>query len=355
MATWRHQQYGSATDAVRQSDLGDIASAYGCAKRFAFRKREEAASMGAPRKRERLSAKMALGTAVHETIRRALEHPDYSAGILDSRGERLPTEARVLETVEAELRAESEREGAPIDWYGDDSAVEKQNAVMMVRGALREVGRRAKKVIACEAPFVAELGGFFLGGTIDIVFEALDGALVLADWKTGAQRMHPIVLAHGYQIAMYSHAVGAGTFYPGEAREMRIGRHPDRAFIVHLRDHIPYAKKTTKAAERAEEAAFFKVAQGEKVTCVAGDERGPGWYAANRRPEDVARFGESLRNIVNTVRLGRFIETIDEHCVRCPYKGPCLTDGHAVSGDEAKQLEAALRGVDLGDASDLAA
>ena len=349
MTRWDHRRYGSASDPIRQSDLADIASAYGCSKRFQMRKQAEAE--GRLEVRETISGRMANGTAIHETIRAYLD--DCRAWPRIQQGE-LPSPEAVAQVYARELVTAAE--GKRIEWYGDDLTQIGLDAVAMVRGALRATAERAADIVACEAPFLVELDEYWLQGTIDLVYrpKSAPDAIAFLDWKTGEQRIAQIILDHGYQTAIYSHAIADGVLFPGTPRASSPKMFPAEIHVVHLRDFVPYKKATTKTVERPEECAHFGVSRGTKVKLVAGDTRGPGFYRAHRKPEDVARLRVSIRNIVSTVRLGRFVEFLDEHCDRCPFKSACLTDGHAVAGDEKKQLEAALRGVDF-DADEVAA
>jgi hypothetical protein len=346
--TWNPRAYGTASDPVRQSDLSDIASAYGCSKRFQLRKEAEAA--GEELRRETASGRMVVGSAVHGTIHRYLTRASHR--ILGS-GDTPSHEAIRVVLIEELDRA---REGRPIEWYGDDRQAEITNATHMVHGALRTLADRASSIVLAEAPFRATIDGgngqaYHVVGTVDLVYRTRDGELALADWKTGAQRLPQIILDHGYQLGIYAHALAEGTFrVAGEDR--RIEQFPSELYVVHLRDFVPYAKASSKVVDRPEECAFYGVERGTKVKTKAGDLRGPGWYRAHRTEADVARLRHSIRKLVSGVRLGVLFEHVDEHCGRCPFKARCLADGHAVDGAERARLEAALRGVDLGGTDD---
>lgn len=351
-ARWDHRRYGTREDPIRQSDLADIASAYGCPKRFSYRKRADAAGPDASRAREAISGRAANGTAIHATIASYLDDCRSSTRIF---GGELPSRDAVGAMYRRALLAAAE--GRTITWYDSDPSALAEDAVAMVLGALREVPRRAASIVAVEAPFIAKLDEYWLQGTIDIVYRPRGGApdaIAFADWKTGQQRMAQILLDHGYQAGIYAHALHSGVLWPDTSRSLEPRTFPSAIHVVHLGDHVPYKKASTKTVSRPEEAEFFGVSIGEKVKTVVGQERGPAWYASRRTLDDIARLRVSIKNIVSTVRLGRFIEAIDEHCDRCPFRGPCLTDGYAVSGEEARQLEQSLRGVELDGLDDVA-
>lgn len=340
MSWW--QKYGTADMPVRQSDLNDIASQTGCPKRF-FYKREEL--LAGDTKDRKPHWRMALGTAVHAVIERGLVNAwdvlvrAFGPGneFTDKPPSWAPESLRlkVAQALREEMTkaAGLDENGQPreVDWYDENPVVEMAAGVAMVLGALRTTVERADSIIACEAPFIAELDGFSLIGTIDLVYRRRgDLAVCLDDWKSGERKMHPILIDHGYQGAIYHYAVEHGVLFPGvEGREMRLGVAPAELHIVHLRDFVPYVKKPRTP--------------GKSV----GDLRGPGWYASKRTSEDVNRLRVSLKTVVGTVRMNRRLESLGEQCARCPYKGQCLNAGRDLSKDEQRLIEDALAGIDL--------
>lgn len=394
MATWRHQSYGSEEDPIRQSDLSDLAGDYGCAKRFEFRKRAEAEGIAA--QFERAAGKTVKGTAVHETLKAYLSG---AHGVRVLAGE-VPRPEAVRAVYDRELqKAATTSDGRllPIEWYGDDPEKMAAECVTMVHGVLADMPARASKIVAVEAPFLAQIGKYWLKGTIDVAYRprAAPETLGLLDWKTGEQRLSQIILDHGYQTGIYAHALHTGVLFPNdENRAFAPAAFPSEIFIVHLRDYLPYTKRQSKTIDRPEEVEFFGYPKGTKiqVECpgaaaeedeeapsidelieasslgskahgkkkprkkaprrctdplVVRGRRGPGWYAARRHEEDVARLAVSIRNIVSTVRLGRFVEFIGEPCVRCPFKATCLTEGYGPDKEEAREIEQALKGVEF--------
>ena len=340
---WDCRKYGTESDPIRQSDLAEIAGSYSCSKRLAYRKELEAS--GQKPERDRANYKGIGGTAVHEAIHTYLTDPRASARIL--RGE-LPSDEAIASVICREM--ERAANGLIIDWYGEDPVKWGLDALAMAKGALADVGQRAADIVASEADFLAPIEcddkTYWLRGTMDLVYRSKEGALVLADWKTGEQRQPQVVIDHGYQLGIYAHALRHGALTRGD-KTWTVGQWPDELYIVHLRDHVPYQRATSKTADRAEEAAFWGVQRGEKVKLAKGDRRGPAWYSARRTEADVARLKHSIRKIVGGVRLGILYEHIGNHCGKCSFSGACLSDGHAVSGNERKQLESALSGLDL--------
>jgi hypothetical protein len=354
MPAWNYRLYGTEADPLRQSDLSALASSHSCPKKFAYEKEEQVTGV-----RERTSAswKACIGTATHETCKRILTRAVESvlAG-------KVPPIDQVLAVLNTEL--ERAAEGLPINWRNGsrgtaNPSTELMKAAHMVRGAVREVGKRAKRIVLVEAPFklALERDGkvYHLTGTLDLAYETHDGKLVLVDWKTGEQLMVQVILDHGYQFGIYAEALARGVFYPGEYREVVIGRYPDEIYVGHLRDFVPYEKLTDKAPTRREQLEHFGISEGQKVKVPKGQERGPGWYRANRTEADRARLIHSVHTIVGTVRLGRFVEHIDEGCAFCPHRAKCFGDGFAPMGSEKAALEKNLAGLDFDGFGDEAA
>lgn len=347
MTWWR--KFGTAEMPVRQSALNDIASQNGCGKRFFY---DHDALVEKP-KRETAGWKPVLGTAVHAVIERALtktwpkmvalfgpDAPPRPDGVAESWAPKALRD-RVDEILREELTRAAEGvtgiKGARVEWYDEDPETEIAAGVAMVIGALRTTVERAEEVLACEAPFRAQLDEYHLEGTMDLVYRprgAEPGTVAIADWKTGARKLHQVLLDHGYQGAIYSHALEHGVLWPGvEGREKRFATWPAAIDIVHLRDFVPYVKKTKDKKP--------------------GDLRGPGWCRSQRSAGDVARLRVSLATVVGTVRMGRRLERLGEQCARCPYRGPCLgSEGYGPSKDEQRAIAAATRGIEFDDGLD---
>lgn len=348
MSGWNHQAYATAADPLRQSDLNEIAgSSYSCPKRFEFRKHAEA--NGVERAR-RSYANREIGTAVHETISRVLKN-DASRHAVLVKG-RLPQESKVLQVVEEEFNraVDIASNGQGVEWGKLRQFDTFKEAVAMVRGALRTLGDRCAEVLLVEAPFTLEFSRglskpIHAMGTCDLVYLAHDGEVGLLDWKTGKAKPDRISLDHGYQLALYARAVEEGLFYQsgtiGEGEPVTVGRYPKHIDIVHVRDFTPYKKKT-KRKLTVMDAAWAGGEAGKPHEFVAGDERGPGWFPSHRTANDDARFAVSLKTLVGTVRLGRFLEHIGPDCTRCEYRERCLTEGHGPSEQERRALNRAL-------------
>lgn len=365
MTGWDHRQYGTESDPFRQSDLNQLTSSFGCGRRMQFNK--EADANEDKRKTERAFGGRVIGTATHGVIARVL----WSAPDKILRGGRMKEP-----TLRSALREEIDvaAEGLPIEWGKKKEKAELDAAFEMIRGALETLPEYAKSIELVEAPFTVEVPSKMRKkahgrGTIDLVFRGHDDALWFSDWKTGAQRADQITLDHGYQVAMYSTALQFGKFEDprlsspiehvriagieaakkrgGALGSFAFGERPAGAYIVHLRDFVGYSRKGKRKLSALDEG-WRGMSAGDVYAYEKGDPRGRGWYASRRTPIDDARFALSVSTVVGTVRLGRFVEMIGEGCRRCPYKGPCLTDGAGFAADEMKEVNAAL-GDDLED------
>jgi hypothetical protein len=378
---WDYRRFGTATDPIRQSALGAFASQDGCGRRYRYERDAEAA--GIERERRTAHWRPTVGTAVHAAIERALGREPMVSAVLEGR---LPSAQRVDAVIDEELVRAAE--GREIEWGDASASLERVTARWMVLGALRTVAERAQRIVAIEAPFTVELDGYTLGGTIDLAYEprgvAPGSEVAFADWKTGERRPHQVVLDHGYQTGIYSLALASGVLWPGEPRELRIGMHPSAVHIVHLRAYASHERTRAvlaavrESADTSKEIAVRVARRGWPVSthAIAGalraladdglvakkragkdtiwsattTDREPAadaiWLESRRRPDDVARLRVSLRTIVGTVRMGRFVEQIGEQCGRCPFRAACLGDGH-VSADTARLVERALDGLDL--------
>lgn len=396
---WNHRKWGTLEDPIHKSQLSTLVGEYACTKQFQLDRVREVTGSD---ERDTCSGKTEMGTAAHETIARALRHDATREAVLAGRS------TATLDQVRRVVLEEFERAcaGREVVWYGKHE----QEGVLgdvtaMVFGLLHDLSRHVADVVLVEAGFIAPLGDLWLEGHTDLVYRprGASDALAFTDWKTGAQRPHQLVLDHGYESGIYSVALERGLFLPVEvlrqwradvaaapldppdrdalasARTERDGMHaalrglarrhqrgeplaegavtfgrfPDVIRLTHLADYVPYEKKGTKAVERPEDLEHWSrvlgrpVAVGEKVNYEKGQMRGAAWLRVRRCAEDVQRLERLLKAVVGWTRFGLFVEAVSEKCTRCAYKTECLTSGYALRGDEAKELTAALRGLDL--------
>lgn len=407
---WNPRRFGTVDFPVHKSHLNTITGEYGCPKRFDYdmkvahgahdrtiiKLRDDRAATA----RGIISASLACGSAVHETLARALTNPEIRDVALAvgpnadlHRSEKI-SRARVRATFWEELDRESGTR--TIEW-GDTTDDE---YVDMVHGALINLHRYAAEVVLIEAGFTLELDGIYCAGHTDLIYRPRRAphTLALGDWKTGKTKPDPIELNHGWESGIYSAAMRFGTFLGREhvsfetapdggwvascmgqsvvrsthwqaerdaleaaldqlARggthpaTVRFEQFPSEIHHVHLRDYIPYAKAGSKTIKRDEDLAHYGVDASTKVHFMRGDIRGPAWLPVSREEREVPRLKHRLKTVVGTVRMNRFLDLVGERCNRCPYKQLCLNDGYAPTGAELEQLTQALReaGISLND------
>lgn len=390
---WNYRRFGSVDFPIHKSHLNTITGNYGCPKRFQYEMDVQHGS-GTRDTKDRgiISASLACGSAVHETLARALSNPDVRAAVLAGPG--AVSRARVRATFWEEL--DKEIGTRQLEW-GDTSD---DDYIDMVHGALDQLHTYAADVVLIEAGFTLQLNGLYFAGHTDLIYRPrwASDTLALADWKTGKTKPDPIELNHGWESGIYSAAMRFGTFlgrehvtfesapdggwtgtclgrsvtrsthwqaerdaleagldelargaeHPGT---VRFDQFPSEIHHIHLRDYIPYRKAGKKQAKRKEDLAHYGLASPGTVEYVAGERRGPAWVPVRRDEREVPRLKHRLKTVVGTVRMGRFLDLVGERCNRCPFQQQCLNDGYAPQGEELERLTQAFAeaGLDMHD------
>lgn len=390
---WTYKRFGTLAQPIHKSDLVEITHGdYGCPRRFRFAMDELADNGGVRAEPSTIvHAKTAAGSAVHETLARALTNERVLPEILAGKP---PSREAVHKTFEHEFYVATE--GRDIDWGKEDAGELVDERVTMVHSALAELHRHVKRVVLVEAGFAVALDGIQLAGHVDLVYEptAEPGTLGLADWKTGSQKPDSIELDHGWEAGIYSLALARGTFLRRDAvtlaphesggwsgrchthdlvratkwqaerdaleaglgsiaagetvdGALSFGQFPSRLHMVHLGDYVPYAKAGKKTVKRREDCEHYGLQAGTEYRFKAGERRGPAWLPIARKETDIPRLQHRLRTVVGTVRMGRFFDLVGERCNRCRFEHQCLNTGYAPVGDELRELEATLKGAGL--------
>jgi len=390
---WNYKKWATLHQPVHKSDLSSLTSStFGCTERFRRRKDSEE---GAAQRTDTIWGKRIYGTAVHETIARALSSTELSDRLLGGGAVSLQ---RIDDVFAAEvIRA---AEGREIVWYGKADSPDKlaSECVAMIHGLLTDLHRWVAKIMLVEPGFISPLGDYWIAGYTDLVFRPRSNpsGIAFADWKTGVSLPHQIELDHGFESGFYAQALSHGSFLQREFIESRgnnglwsahspyassydkatrfdaeracmesslvhlaevasaekptvhFGEFPSELYYVHLRDYIPYEKSGTKQIDRSEQLAFYGQQSQCKVRYAAGDTRGPAWYSMRRTKSDVPRLEHLLRRVVKMVRMGVFFESIDGNkCSRCPFRNDCLNDGYELRGEEKKDAERVLRNEEI--------
>ena len=402
MPVWNYKKYGTAVDPVHKSHLNDITGEYGCDARFKRAMDEQLAGRMQDAEEHGVNGKAAAGNASHEVIARVLDSDDARERLLSG------TWKVSFKQVEDAYREEFEHEVGrrEVRWYKDRPDKIHTERAHMITGLLNNLHTRVAEVLLAEGGFIVKLEDIWLSGHVDLLYRphSMPLGIAQADWKTGAQKPHVIELDHGWESGIYSEGCRAGYFidraslkrrrlpdgqweviaessmyidhslYWAQRKAMELaliqralasertldpeplvptfGQFPDELWYVHLGDYVPYQKSGDKKISRREDVEYYQLRVDDKVEYKAGDLRGPAWLPVKRSESDVPRLATQLRNIVGTVRMGRFTERLGEKCVRCPFKDKCLTGGYQVRGaekDELRALASATRGLDIED------
>lgn len=400
-ARWDHRRWGTLDDPVHKSQLSSLVGEYACTKQFQFDRLRDARGEA----RTAIAGTSAMGTAAHETIARALRAA--SAWRLGETPRDFPPDSVRRVLCEEYTRAVA---GLEVNWYGKGSYdVALAERLAQLLGLFHDMRQHVASVELVEAGFISEVGDLWTEGHVDLVYRPREAptALALTDWKTGSQKPHQVVLDHGYESGFYSAALERGLFLPtdvltrwrtlahedpgavplasedaqaldaapSERDAMHValralarrrqagldvpegvvvfGHFPEVVRLTFLPDYVPYQKAGKKRVERPEECEFWGLSEPGEVKYQAGQLRGPAWYRVRRSADDMPRLERLLRGVVGWVRMGKFVEAVGEKCMRCPYRGPCLTSGYELGTGDTKDLNAALRGLDLTAANDL--
>ncbi len=383
---WLYKRYGSASDPIHKSDLNGITGDYGCDRQFRYYKDAQADGQDESETERVVSGKAAAGNAVHETIARALQNPEMRARVLAGPAD--VSRKRIADVFAEELQREAA--GREIAWYRDKADKVCADRVSMVVGLLSRLHAHVAEVVLVEGGFIVPFEGYWLSGHIDLLYRPKNNpaGLALADWKSGAQKPHAIELEHGWEAGIYSLAVRAGFFLARDSltdKELQaagshlsarrealeavlieralaaeagapivpsFGEFPEEIWHVHLGDYVPYQKAGSKECKRPEDVRHYGSPAGTKLKYLAGDLRGPAWLPVRRTEEDIPRLAYQLRQVVGTVRMGRFAERRGEKCMRCAFREPCLNTGYAPRGEEQRETERRLRVLDDAELSD---
>lgn len=380
---WNFREFGTIGDPIHKSHLNDLTGEYGCLKRVRYDKDELSEGKSRESATE-CSGRMTAGTATHETVARAASNPTVREQLLAG------THKVTAERCTTVYREEFARVvgGRDVRWYEEDPEKLTEKRGAMIAGVLNDLHAHVKSVRFLEAGFIVRIGQYYCSGHVDLIYEPrrAPGTLALADWKTGAQRPSQMELDHSWESGIYSAAMKAGLWIAREHVELPLDapdkydrerlaledeliraahvyegsgeilphvqildEFPSDIRYVHLPDYVPYEKATKKHLERREELEFFNMAEAGDRKFVKGDRRGPAWYEVRRRETDIPRLESLLRNIIGTVRMGRFFESVGEKCTRCPHREACLNGGYGIVGAEKKALDRMLDEVGVED------
>jgi len=211
------------------------------------------------------------------------------------------------------LEFEGPERSIPVDCNNRDEEVSKYraDAVEIINQYRQKPYNREARVILSEAPFTAKIGRVEFTGTVDQIRENPDGSLELLDYKS-SQRVPPeAALTSSYQLILYSLAMLYGTFHT-ENSEVQFHQLPDHATWYHLRNHIPYRRKTTV---------------GNRVFLKGDEKPGDPRHRISITPDMIAAFRKDVAKIARAIKEGIFPRVATTaNCSLCKFSKACMQD-----------------------------
>ena len=135
------------------------------------------------------------------------------------------------------------------------------------------------EVLHSEKEFSFNINSYPISGTIDLIFKDKQGRIVLRDLKTDSSEPSPEFLARDIQFSLY---------YLGAIRGLNLT--PDLIEWYHVRNAIPYKRKTTKNG----------------VQFQPGDARANPSISVSRKIEDIPEIEREIRYIIQGIRFNIF-------------------------------------------------
>jgi len=201
----------------------------------------------------------------------------------------------------------------PVDWNNREVEVEKYRdmAVEIINNYRQKPYNREARVILSEVQFTVKIGRVAFTGTVDQIRENPDGLLELIDYKT-SQRVPPeAALVGSYQLILYSLAMLYGTFHSPQG-PVQFLQLPDHATWYHLRNHIPYRRKTTV---------------GNRVFLKGDEKPGDPRHRISITPDMIAAFRKDVAKIARAIKEGIFPRVATTaNCSLCKFSKACMQD-----------------------------
>jgi len=214
-----------------------------------------------------------------------------------------------------------------------------------------EVVVDGKQVPTVEIPFslswrTSAKAPYLFEGTIDAIIEhtAGDHAGIVEqfDLKTGKSLPDDYELKRLCQWMLYPHGA------------ISLGIRPDRFSWVHVRDWIPYKRKTTVKKPRPNKAWVEwrgELPPGTDGACAfrAGSSRGPGVYPVAVTDEYLEFSRQQLIRICASIRMRNFFVGVGKYgCASCDYREPCEALFEPSLGSASQERRAMALAEELG-------
>lgn len=180
------------------------------------------------------------------------------------------------------------------------------------------------EILFSEVDFKTFIGGHEIRGTIDQV-RLFEDLTYLMDFKSDLNMPSPVYLQNDIQFKIYYHALNNGLLYP-EDGETKFNGNIDKLSWYHLRNNIPYKKKSTKAGK-----VYNK-----------GDIKGSPFLLIDRCKNDLPLIEEDISSIIKAIQLKIFYknpQTTGTCSGFCRYNNACLGLPQMKATDRMKNQE----------------
>ena len=216
----------------------------------------------------------------------------------------------------------------PVDWNNRDVEVSKYRdmAVEIIKHYRQKPYNREARVIVSEAPFTVKIGRTAFTGTVDQIRENPEGLIEIIDFKTSSRAPNEAALTSSYQLILYSLAMLYGTFHApsGPVQFLQL---PDYATWYHLRQHIPYKRKTTV---------------GDQVFQKGDEKPGDPRHRVKITPDMIAAFRKDAGKIARAINEGIFPRVASTAtCSLCKFAQACQQDKESGSLNKKQITELA--------------
>jgi len=226
-----------------------------------------------------------------------------------------------------QLEFEGPEKLIPVDWNNREVEVSKYRdmAAEIINHYRMKPYNRDTRIILSEAPFTVKIGRVIFTGTVDQIRENPDGKLELLDYKSSARVPPEVALASSYQLILYSLAMLYGTFHTPQG-PVQFLQLPDYATWYHLRNHIPYKRKTTV---------------GDRVFLKGDEKPGDPRHRISITSDMIAAFRKDVAKIARAINEGIFPRiAITTNCSMCKLSKACMQDkeSDALNNKQITQL-----------------
>ena len=225
-----------------------------------------------------------------------------------------------------QLEFEGPEQPIPVDWSNRDDQVSRyrEDAVEIISNYRLKPYNQEARIILSETPFTVKIGRVEFIGTVDQIRKNPDGKLELIDFKSSARIPPEAALSSSYQLILYSLAMLYGNFHTPQGL-IQFLQLPDHATWYHLRNHIPYKRKTTV---------------GDQVFQKGDEKPGDPRYRISITPDMIAAFRKDAGKIARAINEGIFPRVASTAtCSLCKFSKACMQDKESDALSNRQQAE----------------